>query len=134
MDMGGLELVVDSIRKPDGSLVAADGDALTPQSAPAANAGVAATDGATTPTVFTITATTGSFPTPDGAWTVADAATPTVAELQEGVLEDRLNIVQLIAAVAALKVTVAALIVENATFKTSINAHRTALLAAGVYI
>lgn len=113
MDMGGLELVVDSIRKPDGSLVAADGDALTPQSAVAANAGVAAV-------APTFTATSGSLPTAGGSTTFADATTPTVDELLDAVVE--------------LRKAVADLVTENATFKTSINAHRTALLAAGVYI
>jgi hypothetical protein len=113
VDMGGLELIIDDIRKSDGSLVAAGGDSVTPQTAPAANAGVAAV-------APTFTATSGSLPTPGGSTTFSDATTPTVVELLDAVCE--------------LRKAVADLVTENATFKTSINAHRTALLASGVYI
>lgn len=41
----------------------------------------------TVPTALTITATTGTLPTADGSITVADAATPTVAELLEAIVE-----------------------------------------------
>ena len=37
----------------------------------------------------TVTATTGTLPTPNGALTIANAATPTVAELQEFCMELR---------------------------------------------
>jgi len=40
---------------------------------------------ATTP--LTVTATTGTLPTPDGSVTIANAATPTVVELQEFCVE-----------------------------------------------
>jgi hypothetical protein len=36
---------------------------------------------------MTITATSGTLPTANGALTIANAATPTVAELQEGIVE-----------------------------------------------
>lgn len=36
---------------------------------------------------LTITASSGSLPTPNGAVTIADASSPTVAELQEAVVE-----------------------------------------------
>ncbi len=113
VDMAGLELVVDTIRTASGGAIAASGDSLTPQTAPAANAGVAAT-------AVTLTASSGSLPTAGGSTTFSDAAVPTVVELLDAVVE--LN----------AKLTV--LITECATFKVSINAHRTALLAAGVYI
>ena len=38
-------------------------------------------------TANTVTATTGTLPTPDGATTIANAATPTVAELLELCME-----------------------------------------------
>jgi len=41
----------------------------------------------TVPTALTITATTGTLPTADGSITVADAATPTVVELLEAIVE-----------------------------------------------
>ena len=41
----------------------------------------------TVPTALTITATTGTLPTADGSITVANAATPTVAELLEAIVE-----------------------------------------------
>lgn len=41
------------------------------------------------PVASTITATTGTLPVANGAWTVANAATPTVAELLEGIVELR---------------------------------------------
>jgi len=113
VNLAGMELIIDSMRQADGSLVDAAGESVTPQSAPAANGGVAVT-------IVSATATSGSFPTPDGSWTVSNAATPTVVELQEGIIELRKNVIDLIT--------------ENATFKTSINALRTALLAAGVFI
>src|SRR5689334_827123 len=93
-DMSGMQLVVDQVVDASGNALASS---LTPQSAVAANAGVAATDAATAATVFTATPTSGSFPTADGAWTVANAASPTVAELQEGIIEARANIITLIA-------------------------------------
>ena len=40
-----------------------------------------------TPTALTIEATTGTLPTADGSLTIADASTPTVAELLEAVVE-----------------------------------------------
>lgn len=39
------------------------------------------------PTKLTVTATAGSLPTPNGAVTIANAATPTVAELLELCME-----------------------------------------------
>ena len=38
-------------------------------------------------TALTVTATTGTLPTPDGSVTIANAATPTVLELQEFCVE-----------------------------------------------
>jgi hypothetical protein len=49
---------------------------------------------------MTVTATTGSLPTPNGSVTIANAATPTVAELLEFCMELK---AKLDAAVAALK-------------------------------
>ena len=51
--------------------------------------------------INTVTATTGTLPTPDGATTVADAATPTVAELLEFCMENRAKIEAIIAALKA---------------------------------
>src|SRR5690349_18814220 len=130
-DMAGLQLVVDQVVDASGNALASS---LTPQSAVAANAGVAATDAATAATIFSATATSGSFPTADGAWTVANAATPTVAELQEGIIEARANLITVLAENAVFKTAIDALIVENATFKTSINAIITALTTAGVFV
>lgn len=47
---------------------------------------------------LTITATTGTLPTPNGAVTIADAASPTVAELQEAVVELNAKVSAIIAA------------------------------------
>lgn len=47
---------------------------------------------------LTITATTGTLPTPNGAVTIANAATPTVAELQEAVVELNAKVSAIIAA------------------------------------
>ena len=49
----------------------------------------------------TVTATTGTLPTPNGATTIADAATPTVAELLEFCMENRAKIAAIIAALKA---------------------------------
>jgi hypothetical protein len=49
---------------------------------------------------LTVTATTGTLPTPDGSVTIANASTPTVAELQEFCMELK---AKLDAVVAALK-------------------------------
>ena len=49
----------------------------------------------------TVTATTGTLPTPNGATTIADAATPTVAELLEFCMENRAKIEAIIAALKA---------------------------------
>lgn len=46
----------------------------------------------------TITATTGTLPTPNGAVTIANAATPTVVELQEAIVELNAKIAAIIAA------------------------------------
>lgn len=52
-------------------------------------------------TANTVTATTGTLPTPNGATTIADAATPTVAELLEFCVENRAKIAAIIAALKA---------------------------------
>ena len=49
----------------------------------------------------TVTATTGTLPTPSGATTIANAATPTVAELLEFCMENRAKIAAIIAALKA---------------------------------
>ena len=49
----------------------------------------------------TDTATTGTLPTPNGATTIANAATPTVAELLEFCMEIRAKIAAIIAALKA---------------------------------
>lgn len=49
-------------------------------------------------TPVTITATTGTLPTPNGSVTIANAATPTVTELQEAVVELNAKIAAIIAA------------------------------------
>ena len=49
----------------------------------------------------TVTATTGTLPTPNGATTSANAATPTVAELLEFCMENRAKIAAIIAALKA---------------------------------
>ena len=49
----------------------------------------------------TVTATTGTLPTPNGATTIANAATPTVAELLEFCTENRVKIAAIIAALKA---------------------------------
>lgn len=49
----------------------------------------------------TVTATTGTLPTPNGATTIANAATPTVAELLEFCVENRAKIAAIIAALKA---------------------------------
>ena len=49
----------------------------------------------------TVTATTGTLPTPDGATTIANAASPTVAELLEFCMENRAKIAAIIAALKA---------------------------------
>lgn len=51
--------------------------------------------------INTVTATTGSLPTTDGATTIANAATPTVAELLELAMENRAKINAIIAALKA---------------------------------
>ena len=65
LDFRGLELLVDEVTA-SGSLNGS------------INTGVAP---------VTITATTGTLPTPNGAVTIANAATPTVVELLEAVVE-----------------------------------------------
>ena len=49
----------------------------------------------------TVTATTGTLPTPNGATTIANAATPTVAELLEFCMGNRAKIAAIIAALKA---------------------------------
>jgi hypothetical protein len=51
--------------------------------------------------INTVTATTGTLPTPNGATTIANAATPTVAELLEFGMENRAKIDAIIAALKA---------------------------------
>lgn len=77
MDFAGLELVADEFTGVfNGTVVGA----LTGQSA------------------VTITATTGTLPTADGSVTIANAATPTVTELQEAIVELNAKIAAIIAA------------------------------------
>jgi hypothetical protein len=52
-------------------------------------------------TANTITATTGTLPTPDGTTVIANAATPTVLELQDAVVELRAKVAAIIAALKA---------------------------------
>lgn len=47
---------------------------------------------------LTITATTGTLPTANGALTISNAATPTVTELQEGIVELNAKVSAIIAA------------------------------------
>ncbi|MGM5020192.1 hypothetical protein [Tardiphaga sp. 367_B4_N1_1] len=61
---------------------------------------VAAKAQVTALSAMTVTATTGTLPTPNGAVTIANAATPTVAELLEFCMELK---AKLDAAVTALK-------------------------------
>ena len=77
MDFTGLELVADEFTGVFNGTVAG---ALNGQSA------------------VTITATTGTLPTANGAVTIADAATPTVAELQEAIVELNAKVAAIIAA------------------------------------
>ena len=49
----------------------------------------------------TVTATTGALPTPNSVTTIANAATPTVAELLEFCMENRAKIAAIIAALKA---------------------------------
>lgn len=49
----------------------------------------------------TVTATTGTLPTPNGATTIANAATPTVAELLELCMENKAKIDAIVAALKA---------------------------------
>lgn len=51
--------------------------------------------------INTVTATTGTLPTPDGATTIANAATPTVAELLELAMENRAKINAIITSLKA---------------------------------
>ena len=46
-------------------------------------------------TTLTVTATTGTLPTPDGSVTIANAATPTVVELLEFCMELRAKVASL---------------------------------------
>ncbi len=83
---------------PDGILLGASGEKLgmfgtTPVAQPAHIADV------------TITATTGTLPTPNGAVTIADAAAPTVVELQEAVVELNAKITEINVVLAALGIT-----------------------------
>jgi F0F1-type ATP synthase epsilon subunit len=50
-------------------------------------------------TPVTITATSGSLPTANGSVTIANAASPTVAELQEAVVEINTKLTALLAAI-----------------------------------
>jgi len=50
---------------------------------------------------ITTEATTGTLPTPDGAVTIANAATPTVAELQEYCVELEAKVEAILAALRA---------------------------------
>jgi hypothetical protein len=52
-------------------------------------------------TPLTVTATTGTLPTPNGSVTIADAATPTVVELQEFCVELNAKINALVTALKA---------------------------------
>ena len=54
------------------------------------------------PTALTIEATTGTLPTADGSVTIADASTPTVAELLEAVVELNAKIEALRTAIAVV--------------------------------
>ena len=51
--------------------------------------------------INTVTATTGTLPTPDGATTITNAASPTVAELLEYCMENRAKIAAIITALKA---------------------------------
>ena len=62
---------------------------------------VAAKTAVTALAANTVTATTGTLPTPNGATTIANAATPTVAELLEFCMENRAKIAAIIAALKA---------------------------------
>ena len=62
---------------------------------------VAAKTGVAALAANTVTATTGTLPTPNGATTIANAATPTVAELLEFCMENRAKIAAIIAALKA---------------------------------
>ena len=55
----------------------------------------------------TITATAGTLPTANGAVTIANAATPTVAELQEAVVELNAKVSAIIAALEGAGITAA---------------------------
>lgn len=59
------------------------------------------TDATDALTENTVTATTGTLPTADGATTIANAASPTVAELLEFCVENRAKIAAIIAALKA---------------------------------
>lgn len=52
-------------------------------------------------TATTVTATTGSLPTANGSVTIANAATPTVAELLEFCVENKAKIDAIVAALKA---------------------------------
>lgn len=52
-------------------------------------------------TALTVTATTGTLPTPNGSVTIANAATPTVAELQEFCVELKAKVDALVTALKA---------------------------------
>lgn len=52
-------------------------------------------------TPATVTATTGTLPTPNGATTIANAATPTVSELLDLCMENKAKIDALVAALKA---------------------------------
>ena len=54
------------------------------------------------PTALAIEATTGTLPTADGSVTIADASTPTVAELLEAVVELNAKIEALRTAIAVV--------------------------------
>lgn len=62
------------------------------------NGAVSGSISAPVSTPVTITATSGSLPTPNGAVTIANAASPTVAELQEAVVEINAKLTALLAA------------------------------------
>ena len=87
------------------AVIAAGADAATARTAigfdAAAKAAVAAKTQVAALAANTVTATTGTLPTPDGATTIANAASPTVAELLDFCMENRAKITAIIAALKA---------------------------------
>jgi len=84
------------------TVIAAGADAAAARTAigfdAAAKAALAAKTEIAALAANTVTATTGTLPTPNGATVIADAATPTVAELLEFCMENRAKIAAIIAA------------------------------------